>query len=65
MNAARGTITRRMDSVLNGLQSEFRSLCDIEDFKSKLDALKKAGAKSDRSSKLRKLFDMFDICGIE
>lgn len=36
MNAARGTITRRMDSVLNGLQSEFRSLCDIEGFKSKL-----------------------------
>ena len=65
MNPTRGTITRRMDSVLNGLQSEFRSLCDIEDFKSKLDALKKAGAKSDRSSKLRKLFDMFDICGIE
>ena len=54
-----------MDSVLNGLQSEFRSLCDIEDFKSELDVLKKTGAKSHRSSKLRKLFDMFDICGIE
>ena len=65
MKANGETITRRMDSVLNGLQSEFRSLCDIEDFKSKLDALKKTGAKSDRSSKLRKLFDMFDICGIE
>lgn len=65
MEAVKGTITRRMNSVLNGLQSEFRSLCDIEDFKSKLDALKQAGTKSDRSSKLRKLFDMFDICGIE
>lgn len=65
MDAAKGTITRRMDSVLSGLQSEFRSLCDIEDFKSKLDALKKTGAKSDRASKLRKLFDMFDMCGIE
>lgn len=65
MEAVKGTITRRMDSVLNGLQSEFRSLCDIEDFKSKLDALKQAGTNSDRSSKLRKLFDMFDICGIE
>ncbi len=64
MDAVKGTITRRMDSVLNGLQSEFRALCDIEDFKSKLDALKKAGEKSDRSSKLRKLFDMFDLCGI-
>lgn len=65
MDAAKGTITRRMDSVLSGLQSEFRSLCDIQDFKSKLDALKKTGAKSDRASKLRKLFDMFDMCGIE
>ena len=65
MDALKGTITIRMDSVLNGLQSEFKSLCDVEDFRNKLDALKKAGAKSDRSSKLRKLFDMFDICGIE
>lgn len=65
MDAAKGTITRKMDSVLNGLQSEFKSLCDVEDFNSKLDALKKAEGKSDRSSKLRKLFDMFDLCGIE
>lgn len=65
MGRVKGTITRRMDSVLNGLQEEFRVLYSIEDFESKLDALKKAGAKSDRSSKLRKLFDMFDICGIE
>lgn len=65
MDAVKGTITRRMDSVLNGLQNEFRALCDIKDFKSKLDALKKTGAKSDRPSKLRKLFDMFDMCGIE
>lgn len=65
MEAVKGTITRRMDFVLSGLQSEFRALCDIEDFESKLEALKKAGDKSDRSSKLRKLFDMFDMCGIE
>lgn len=65
MDAVKGTITRRMDAVLSGLQSEFRSLCDIEDFESKLDALKKAGNRSDRSSKLRKLFDMFDLCGIQ
>ena len=68
MDNVRGTITRRMDSVLNGLQSEFRSLefrslCDIEDFKRKINEIKKA--KSDRPSKLRKLFDMFDACGIE
>ena len=65
MNADKGTITRRMDSVLNGLEREFKSLCDVEDFRSKLEALKKAGDKSDRSSKLRDLFDMFDACGIE
>lgn len=65
MDAGRRTITRRMDSVLNGLQEEFRSLCTAEDFESKLEALRKAGAKSDRSSKLRKLFDMFDMCGIK
>jgi len=65
MGAVKGTITRRMDSVLDGLQSEFRALCDKADFESKLEALKKAGTKSDRSSKLRKLFDMFDMCGIE
>lgn len=65
MGAFKGTITRRMDSVLDGLQSEFRALCDKADFESKLEALKKAGTKSDRSSKLRKLFDMFDMCGIE
>lgn len=65
MDGVRGTITRRMDSVLNGLQGEFRSLFSIEDFRRKLDALKKAGAKSDRSSKLRKLFEMFELCGIE
>ena len=65
MDAFKGTITRKMDSVLDGLESEFKSLCDVEDFRSKLEALKRAGNKSDRSSKLRNLFDMFDICGIE
>ena len=61
----KGTITRRMDNVFDGLQSEFRSLCDIEDFKAKLLALKKSEGRSDRSSKLRILFDMFDACSIE
>lgn len=60
-----GTITRRMDSVLNGLQDEFRSLCDRKDFESKLDALQKAWNTSDRPSRLRKLFDLFDLCGIQ
>ncbi len=65
MGTVKGTITRRIDSVLDGLQSEFKSLCDRADFENKIEALRIAGAKSDRSSKLRKLFDMFDMCGIE
>ena len=65
MDAAKGTITRRMDVVLDGLQDEFKALCDRADFESKLAALEKAGAKSDRASKLKSLFAMFDMCGIE
>ena len=62
--ANKGTITRRMDAVLTGLQFDFRALCDIRDFESKLKALQEAGNQSDRGSKLRALFDMFDLCGI-
>ena len=62
--ANKGTITRRMDAVLTGLQSDFRALCDIRDFENKLKALQEAGDQSDRGSKLRALFDMFDLCGI-
>lgn len=59
------SITRRLAAVVDDLQSEFRVLCDEKDFENKLNALKKAGTKSDRASKLRKLFDLFDKCGIE
>ena len=59
-----GTITRRMDSVLNDLQKEFKSLCTRGDFESKMLIVKNAGIGSDRASKLRKLFDLFDACGI-
>jgi hypothetical protein len=54
-----------MDSVLDGLQDEFQTLCDRADFEGKLEALKNAGTNSDRPSKLRDLFDMFDKCGIK
>lgn len=65
MGAAVGTITRRMNAVLDGLQSEFKALCDRTDFESKIEALKKAGNMSDRSSKLKELFKVFDKCGIK
>ena len=54
-----------MDAILDGLQEDFKALCDRTDFENKLTALKKSGDKSDRPSKLRKLFDLFDLCGIE
>lgn len=65
MSIDKRTITRRMDSVLNDLEEEFKSLCSKDDFENKLDALKKAWNKSDRSSKLRNLYDMFDVCKIK
>lgn len=57
-------ITRRMESVLDGLQSDFKSQYTREDFANKLEALRIAWASSGRSSKLRKLYDMFDACQI-
>ncbi len=65
MDVEKGTITRRMDSVLNDLQDEFRVICDRSDFENRLCALKKAGSKSNRPSGLKKLLDLFDICGIQ
>lgn len=40
MDTLIGTITRRMDSLINRLQSEFKLFCDVEAFINKLDALK-------------------------
>jgi hypothetical protein len=60
-----GTITRRMDSVLNDLENEFKSLYTIADFQREFNALKAAGNKSNRPSVLAKLFVMFDSCGIK
>lgn len=64
MSEVKGTITRRMDSVLNGLHDEFKSLCDKKDFEQKLFALKMSWSKSDMPSKLRDLYSLLDLCGI-
>lgn len=63
MTAAKGTITRRMDAVLGGLEEEFRSLYDVSDFEQKLCALKKA-SKSERPSRMKELFELFEACGV-
>lgn len=64
MQMEQGTITRRMDAVLHGLADEFSSLCSRRDFESKLRALQKAWNTSGRPSRLRELFDLFDLCKI-
>lgn len=65
MNIQKGTITRRMENTFDDLEKEFSSFYNIEDFKSRLAVLKRTIGKSDYSSKLRDLFDMFDACGIK
>ena len=63
MTAAGGTITRRLDAVLDGLEEEFCSLYDVSDFEEKLRALRQA-SKSERPSRLKELFELFAACGI-
>lgn len=58
MNNGKGTITRRMDIVLEDLQSQFSGFYTRTDFEETMNSVKKA--KSDRPSKLKKLFNMFD-----
>lgn len=65
METVQGTITRRMASVLDSLQDEFRGIYGRADFECKINALREAGVRSDRSSKLKKLFILFDRCGIK
>ncbi len=60
----KGTITRRMDRVLRDLKKEFMPLYTKKDFESAYSELEKAGNYSDRPTKLKKLYTMFDHCGI-
>lgn len=62
-----GTITRRLDSVVNSLEETFQCTCTAVDFKMKLEGLKQArrtGNRSSRASILSGLFRMLDSCGI-
>lgn len=62
-----GTITRRLDSVVNSLGEQFPCACTTADFNRKLDALRAArrtGNRSSRASILSGLFRMLDGCGI-
>lgn len=57
-----GTITRRMDSVLDGLGEEFKAMYVAADFRRKVARL--MNAKSERHQILAELYTMFDECGI-
>lgn len=59
-----GTITRRMDSVLCGLEQKFKTMYTVTDFERKIAALRAAGNRSNRPSILAALYAMFDCCGI-
>lgn len=59
-----GTITRRMEVVLSGLEDEFKSLYDADDFTGKLNELI-GSKKSRRPTVLNELFEMFDAYGID
>ncbi len=63
MEVYKGTITRRMESALSGLQKEIRGLYSRSDFENKIKALQKASG-SERPSKLKLLYVMLDNCGI-
>lgn len=56
------TMTRRMASVLDELEDEFKSIYTTDQWEYCLYALSQA--KSDRPSKLRRLYDMLDESGI-
>ena len=60
-----GTITRRLDSALDGLDDEFKALYWKKDFENALLGLKYSYGRSDWSSKVKKICNMFDNCGIE
>lgn len=60
-----GTITRRMDLAFQGLDREFQSLYDRMDFEKKIEDLKRARGRSNRSGILAGLFEMFEACGIQ
>lgn len=61
---ANGTITRRMHSAFSGLEGEFKALYDRRIFETRLEDLKRVGSTSARPSKLQKLYDLFEDCGI-
>ncbi|MCD8130915.1 MAG: hypothetical protein LUE16_06495 [Lachnospiraceae bacterium] len=64
MEVFKGTITRRLDSVIHDLEEEFSTLYCAKDIQNCLDRLEGAGNGSDRPSKLKSLFEMLDDCGI-
>jgi len=65
MSILKGTITKRIDNAFGDLEKEFSAFYNIRDFENKLEELKYAIGRSNYSSILRDLCDMFDACGID
>ena len=59
-----GTITRRINSVLDDLNAEFCNMYTVNDFEKKYEKLKSVGQNSNRPSVLKELYSMFEACGI-
>lgn len=59
------SITRRVNTVLTDLQEEFKALYCRRDFQRALANLKRAENRSSYPSRLRVLWDMLEVCGID
>ncbi|MCD7884678.1 MAG: hypothetical protein LUI87_13380 [Lachnospiraceae bacterium] len=59
-------ITCRLDTSLDEMMDEFADLpvCGRDIFECKMNEVKRAGTRSERPSRLRALFDLFEQCGI-
>ena len=64
-----GTITKRLEEVLNNLNDEYKTLCNSfyirMDFKNKIKSLKECEYDSQKPSILSSLFHMFEMAGID
>lgn len=64
MDIRKTTITRSLEKALSGLQDEFRTVYDRGDFLWAVEELRQSEGSSDHSSKLKRLYNLFDQNGI-
>ena len=59
-----GTITKKLNAVVDGLESDLKALVDRNAVNNALAEVEKSWHKSDKDSKLSCLFDMLDSCKV-